>query len=416
MDHIEIEGGVPLRGRVRVSGAKNAVLPILASTLLTAGETRLCNVPCVRDVTTFSQVLQALGAEIHAEQDALLIDTSPVDRYEAPYDLVKTMRASFLVLGPLLARMGHAKVSLPGGCAIGARPVNLHLDGLQALGAHIELAHGYVHAWADRLTGSTITFPSPTVTGTENLMMTATLAEGMTILDNAAREPEVVNLAEVLNRMGARVTGAGSSRLTIQGVRRLQAATHAIIPDRIEGGTFLVAGAITGGEVTIDGCVPTHLSALLHSLQAAGVSVEVGDDWVRVKGMARSSPIDVTTAPYPGFPNDMQAQVMALLTRANGQSVISETVFENRFMHAAELCRMGAEIRLCGAQAIVTGVPTLYGAPVMATDLRASASLILAGLAAKGVTTVSRVYHLDRGYDRIEVKLAGLGAKIRRVL
>lgn len=415
MDHIEIEGGVPLSGRVRVSGAKNAVLPILASTLLTAGETRLRNVPRVHDVTTLCQVLQSLGAEIHAEQDELLIDTSRVNRDEAPYELVKTMRASFLVLGPLLARMGRAKVSLPGGCAIGARPVNLHLEGLQALGAQIELEHGYVHARVERLFGAPIAFPIPTVTGTENVMMAAALAEGITIIENAACEPEVVNLADALNRMGARVAGAGSPRIVIEGVRRLEGAAHEIIPDRIETGTFLMAGAITGGEVTVDGCVPEHLSEILHCLRASGARVEVGDDWASVKGIERGKPVDVVTAPYPGFPTDMQAQVMALLTRAEGESVISETVFENRFMHAAELCRMGAQIRIDAAQAILTGVPSLHGAPVMATDLRASASLILAGLAAQGMTTVSRVYHLDRGYDRIEVKLASLGAKIRRV-
>ncbi len=415
MTQIEIEGGNPLSGRVRVSGAKNAALPIMASTLLTAGETRLRNLPRVRDVITFSQVLEALGAKIRAEGDELVIDTARIDRYEAPYDLVKTMRASFLVLGPLLARAGQAKVSLPGGCAIGARPVNLHLCGLESLNARLKLEEGYVHAQADHLRGHAITFPTPTVTGTANVLMAAVVAEGMTILDNAAREPEVVNLAEALNRMGARVTGAGSSSITIEGVRRLEPAVHEIVPDRIEGGTFLVAGAMTGGEVTIDGCVPEHLGAVLHCLCSAGARVEVGDDWVRVSGVDRARPTDVATAPYPGFPTDMQAQMMALLTRAEGESVVSETIFENRFMHAAELCRMGAKIHIDGAEAIVTGVPTLHGAPVMATDLRASASLIIAGLAAQGVTTVSRVYHLDRGYERIEVKLASLGAKIRRV-
>jgi len=415
MDRIEIEGGVPLSGQVRLSGAKNAVLPIMASTLLTAGETRLRNVPRVRDVITFGQVLQALGAKVHADGHELVINTEQVDSYEAPYDLVKTMRASFLALGPLLARTGRAKVSLPGGCAIGARPVNLHLSGLQSLGAHMELVQGYVHAQAEHLRGNTITFPTPTVTGTANVMMAAALAEGVTIIENAACEPELTNLAEALNRMGAHVTGVGESRLVIEGVRRLEPAVHTIIPDRIEGGTFLLAGAITGGEVTIAGCVPAHLSALLHSLRLAGARLDIGDDWVRVKGMDRPQPTDVTTAPYPEFPTDMQAQMMALLTRADGESVITETVFENRFMHAAELSRMGAVIRLEGAQAIVTGVPSLHGAPVMATDLRASASLILAGLAATGITTVSRVYHLDRGYERIEVKLASVGAKIRRL-
>jgi UDP-N-acetylglucosamine 1-carboxyvinyltransferase len=415
MDYIEIEGGVQLHGHVRVSGAKNAALPIMASLLLTTGETRLHNVPRVRDVMTFGQILQALGAHIHADGPELVIDTSGIDRFEAPYALVKTMRASFLVLGPLLARYGQARVSLPGGCAIGPRPVNLHLQGLQALGAHLQLSQGYVHARADQLHGATIAFPSPTVTGTENIMMAAVLAEGTTIIENAACEPEVVNLAEALTRMGAHVTGAGSSRIVIEGVSRLEATEHDIIPDRIEGGTFLVAGAITGGDVSIDHCQPEHLAALLDHLRATGASVERGDDWVQVIGVARPRPTDLGTAPYPGFPTDMQAQMMALLSRAEGRSVIAEAVFENRYMHAAELCRMGADIQLEGAEAIVAGVPQLHGAPVMATDLRASASLILAGLAAKGLTTVSRVYHLDRGYEQIEVKLAALGAKIRRL-
>jgi UDP-N-acetylglucosamine 1-carboxyvinyltransferase len=415
MDYIEIEGGVQLHGHVRVSGAKNAALPIIASLLLTTGETRLRNVPRVRDVVTFGQVLQALGAKIRTEGLELVIDTAGIDRFEAPYELVKTMRASFLVLGPLLARYGQGRVSLPGGCAIGARPVNLHLKGLEALGAHLELTEGYVNAYAGQLRGTTIALPSPTVTGTENIMMAAVLAKGTTVVENAACEPEVVNLAEALRRMGADVRGAGSPRLVIEGVPRLEPAVHDIIPDRIEAGTFLVAGAITGGDVTVDGCQPEHLTALLERLRGIGAGVEVGADWVRVSGVERARPIDIVTAPYPGFATDMQAQMMALLTRAEGRSVISETVFENRYMHAAELCRMGAEIRLEGADAVVTGVPRLRGAPVMATDLRASAGLILAGLAATGITTVSRVYHLDRGYEQIEVKLAALGAKIRRL-
>ena len=415
MDYIEIEGGVQLHGHVRVSGAKNAALPIIASLLLTTGETRLRNVPRVRDVVTFGQVLQALGAKIRAEGLELVIDTAGIDRFEAPYELVKTMRASFLVLGPLLARYGQGRVSLPGGCAIGARPVNLHLKGLEALGAHLELTEGYVNAYAGQLRGATVALPSPTVTGTENIMMAAVLAKGTTVVENAACEPEVVNLAEALRRMGADVRGAGSPRLVIEGVPRLEPAVHDIIPDRIEAGTFLVAGAITGGDVTVDGCQPEHLTALLERLRGIGAGVEVGADWVRVSGVERARPIDIVTAPYPGFATDMQAQMMALLTRAEGRSVISETVFENRYMHAAELCRMGAEIRLEGADAVVTGVPRLHGAPVMATDLRASAGLILAGLAATGITTVSRVYHLDRGYEQIEVKLAALGAKIRRL-
>jgi len=415
MDYIEIEGGVQLHGHVRVSGAKNAALPIMASLLLTTGETRLRNLPRVRDVITFGQVLQALGANLRTDESELVVDTTAIDLFEAPYDLVRTMRASFLVMGPLLARYGQARVSLPGGCAIGARPVNLHLNGLQALGARLELAQGYVSAYADRLHGASIVFPTPTVTGTENLLMAAVLAEGTTVIDNAACEPEVVNLAEALTRMGARVAGAGSSRLVIEGVPRLEAAVHDIIPDRIEAGTFLVAGAMTAGDVTIDNCCPAHLTAVLEHLHATGVAVEQGEKWVRVVGGPRARPIDVVTAPYPGFPTDMQAQMMALLACADGCSMISETVFENRYMHAAELARMGAEIHLDGADAIVKGVPELHGAPVMATDLRASASLILAGLAAKGITMVSRVYHLDRGYEQIEMKLAALGAKVRRL-
>jgi UDP-N-acetylglucosamine 1-carboxyvinyltransferase len=387
----------------------------MASLLLATGAARLRNVPRVRDVVTFGQVLQALGAAIRTDGPELIIDTTAIDRFEAPYDLVKTMRASFLVLGPLLARYGRARVSLPGGCAIGARPVDLHLKGLQALGAHLELTQGYVNAYADRLHGTTIAFPTRTVTGTENVMMAAVLAEGTTVIENAACEPEVVNLAEALTQMGAHVAGAGGSRIVIEGVPQLAPAALEVIPDRIEGGTFLVAGAITNGDVTVENCRPEHLSALLDHLRATGASVEVGDDWVRVIGMERARPIALVTAPYPGFPTDMQAQMMALLTRATGRSVISETVFENRYMHAAELGRMGAQIRLEGAEAVVMGVPQLHGAPVMATDLRASASLILAGLAAGGITTVSRVYHLDRGYEQIEVKLAALGAKIRRL-
>lgn len=415
MEHIEIEGGVQLNGHIRVSGAKNAALPIMASLLLTSGESRLRNVPRLRDVMTFSQILQCLGAKIRAEGDELVIDTTSIERYEAPYDLVRTMRASFLVLGPLLARGGRATVSLPGGCAIGPRPVNLHLQALQALGATLDLEQGYVHAYAERLRGSTIVFPTPTVTGTENAMMAAVLAAGRTIIHNAACEPEVVDLAEVLNRMGARISGAGGSCVTIDGVAYLKPVVHEIIPDRIEAGTFLVAGAMTNGDVTIDHCNPEHLGALLEGLRAAGAGVDVEATSVRVVGVERPRPLSITTAPYPGFPTDMQAQMMALLTRADGVSAICETVFENRFMHVAELCRMGADIRIDGPEALVRGVPSLHGAPVMATDLRASASLILAGLAADGITTVSRVYHLDRGYEQIEVKLAALGAKIRRL-
>lgn len=414
METIVIEGGVPLQGTVSISGAKNAALPVLMATLLTAGETRVQNVPHLRDVETTVRLLENLGAVVRQEEHTIRVDTTTVHRAEAPYELVKTMRASFLVLGPLIARFGYARVSLPGGCAIGARPVDIHLKGLQAMGAEILLDHGYVVARAKRLRGARIYMDLVTVTGTENLMMAATTAEGVTVLENAAREPEVVNLAEALNKMGARIEGAGSGTITITGVPTLQATTLEVIPDRIECGTFIAATAITGGKVRIEGCVPGHLQAVITKMRASGVMIQEGDTWLEVAGGEKLRSVDITTLPYPGFPTDMQAQIMACMSLAQGHSVITETVFENRFMHVAELQRMGADITIDGASVVVRGVESLSGAPVMATDLRASASLILAGLAACGETILSRVYHIDRGYEGIEKKLSQLGAKIRR--
>ncbi len=415
MTSLEIEGGVPLRGEVTVSAAKNAALPILAASLLTEEPLRLENLPRLADVRTVAKLLQGLGTEITEEDGSTVVRTPRLTGHEAPYELVSTMRASVLVLGPLLARGGRARVALPGGCAIGVRPIDLHLKGLERLGAEIALRNGYVEARAGRLLGARISFDLVTVTGTENLMMAAALAEGTTLLENAAREPEVADLARLLVSMGAKIEGAGSERIEIQGVRGLGGARHRIIPDRIEAGTFLAAGAITGGDVTVRGAVPEHLTAILDKLEAAGAAVESGEGWVRARGPGRPRPTDVITNPYPGLPTDMQAQFMALLGLAEGTSVITETIFENRFMHAAELRRLGASIETEGNRAVVRGVRGYQGAPVMATDLRASASLVLAGLAAKGVTTVSRVYHLDRGYEAMEAKLAGLGARIRRV-
>ncbi|MBI2461114.1 MAG: UDP-N-acetylglucosamine 1-carboxyvinyltransferase [Candidatus Rokubacteria bacterium] len=414
MTSLEIEGGVPLRGEVAVSAAKNAALPILAASLLTEEPIHIENLPRLADVRTISRLLQGLGTEITEADGGAVVRTPRLTGHEAPYELVSTMRASVLVLGPLLARSGRARVALPGGCAIGVRPIDLHLKGLERLGAEITLRNGYVEARARRLVGTRISFDLVTVTGTENLMMAAALAEGTTLLENAAREPEVADLAHLLIAMGAKIEGAGSERVEIQGVSGLGGARHRIIPDRIEAGTFLVAGAITGGEVTLRGAIPDHLTAVLAKLEEAGAAVQSGEDRVRVRGPERPRPADVITNPYPGLATDMQAQFMALLGLADGTSVITETIFENRFMHAAELRRLGASIETEGNRAVVRGVRGYQGAPVMATDLRASASLVLAGLAARGVTTVSRVYHLDRGYEAMEVKLAGLGARIRR--
>lgn len=417
MDKLIIEGGRRLEGTVAISGAKNAVLPILAATLLTSGRNKISGVPRVRDVFTMIRLLGELGARLESfEGDTLVIDTSGVNNPEAPYELVSTMRASCLVLGPLLARLGQARVSLPGGCAIGARPMDLHIKGLQAMGAEIELVQGYIHGAAEKgLKGSHVYFDTVTVTGTANLMMAAALADGETILENAAREPEIIFLADILGRAGAKIEGQGSDVIIIQGAAALKPIECRIFPDRIEAGTFMIAAAITGGDVEITNCIPHHLESLIHKLREAGIQVEVGDSSFRVQGQDRFRSIDIKTQPHPGFPTDLQAQTMALMTLAEGQSIIVENVFENRFMHAAELMRMGAEIFLDGHTAIVKGVARLSGAPLMATDLRASASLVLAALAAKGESVISRVYHIDRGYEGIEKKLVQLGANIRRV-
>jgi UDP-N-acetylglucosamine 1-carboxyvinyltransferase len=409
-----IEGGVPLRGEVRISAAKNAALPLLAASLLSEAPIVLENVPRLADVTTICKLLERLGTEVRQEDGRTVASTPRLTSFEAPYELVSTMRASVLVLGPLVARAGRARVALPGGCAIGVRPIDLHLKGLERLGAEIQLTQGYVEARASRLKGARIVFDLVTVTGTENLMMAAALAEGTTILENAAREPEIPDLARLLTAMGARIHGAGTERIEIEGVPELGGARHRIIPDRVEAGTFLVAGAITGGDVTLRGVVPDHLTAVLDKLEATGARLDLGPDRVRIRAEGRPRPTDIVTNPFPGFATDMQAQMMVLLGLADGSSVITETIFENRFMHAAELRRLGASIEIDGHRAVVRGVEAYQGAPVMATDLRASASLVLAGLAAAGTTRVSRVYHLDRGYEGMETKLAGLGARIRR--
>jgi UDP-N-acetylglucosamine 1-carboxyvinyltransferase len=419
MDQIVVKGGRVLRGDVTVSGSKNAALPILAAALLAPGEHTFRNVPGLVDVHTMLKVLGTMGCEVERPgsraADVCRVRVKPDLLPEAPYDLVKTMRASVLVLGPLVARLGHARVSLPGGCAIGARPIDQHLKGLKALGADIRLTEGYVEATAKRLVGATICFDVITVTGTENLLMAATLAQGRTILENAAREPEVEELARVLNKMGARIQGAGTSEITIEGVESLSPVDHAIIPDRIEAGTLLVAAAITGGEVWVRRALPEHLEAVLQKLREAGCRISSEKDGLCCRGPARPQALNITTQEHPGFPTDMQAQLMVLLSVADGTSLISENIFENRFMHVAELDRMGADISIKGPLAVVKGVERLSGAPVMATDLRASASLLLAGLRAEGTTQVSRVYHLDRGYERLEQKLAALGADIHRV-
>ncbi|UCG14492.1 MAG: UDP-N-acetylglucosamine 1-carboxyvinyltransferase [Deltaproteobacteria bacterium] len=414
MVRIVIEGGQPLQGRVQIAGAKNAALPLLAATLLTGGVHRLHNVPLLRDIRTAKTLLYHLGATFE-EGEPLFIHTDTVDSFEAPYDLVKTMRASVLVLGPLLARFKRARVSLPGGCAIGARPINFHLSGLERLGVDIELKHGYVEAVTKRLVGNHIYFDIPTVTGTENLMMAAVLAEGQTVLENAAREPEVVELARCLNEMGACIRGMGTAAITIEGVSQLRPMDHTIMPDRIEAATYLTAAGITKGNITVTPYIPEHLEPVIHKLEQAGMRFELGDQHIRALGGEVIRNIDVTTNPHPGFPTDMQAQIMAMMCLADGQSIITEKVFENRFMHVSELRRMGANISTEGNTAIVRGRSKLQGAPVMATDLRASASLVLAGLAAEGSTEISRVYHLDRGYQKIEEKLRGLGARIKRV-
>ena len=414
MDKFIINGSQKLKGEVQISGSKNAALPLLASSLLCDGWNTYHNIPDLVDIKTIKKLLGNLGAAIEGGE-TLRINTGNIKRCEAPYNLVRTMRASVLVLGPLVARMGQARVSLPGGCAIGARPVNLHLKALQDLGAEIELRDGYIEAKASRLKGATICFDISTVTGTENIMMAAVLARGTTVLENAAMEPEVMNLAETLNRMGAKVSGAGTDVIVIEGVDSLHATEATVIPDRIETGTYMIAAAITGGDVTIRKCQPGHLDALITKLKETGVSIEPVQDGIRVTGSKEIRSVDIKTLPYPGFPTDLQAQVMALMAVGKGISVITETIFENRFMHVGELMRMGAVVKIEGSRAIVRGVRKLKGAPVMATDLRASASLVLAGLAAEGRTDLSRVYHIDRGYQSIEKKLSALGADIARM-
>ena len=414
MDRTIITGGTALRGEVQISGAKNAALPILASTILGGGECVITNVPRVVDVVTMGKLLGILGAKVQYEGNRAVINAAVITSTQAPYDLVKTMRASVLVLGPLLARWGEATVSMPGGCAIGSRPVNLHLAGLAKMGAEVSMERGYIRAKAKRLLGAQIYCDTPTVTGTENLMMAASLAQGTTVIENAAKEPEIVDLANFLVKRGARIDGAGSDVLTIEGVRELHGSDHDVIPDRIEAGTYLVAGAITRGAVTLNRCRSNHLDALLLKLREAGVEMQVEKERIHLNAVSRLKGIDIRTLPYPGFPTDMQAQMVALMTAAEGTSVITETVFESRFMHVEELRRMGAEIKVEGNRAVVTGPTRLTGAPVMASDLRASAGLVLAGLAAEGTTEILRVYHLDRGYERMEEKLRGLGATITR--
>ncbi|MGH7363446.1 MAG: UDP-N-acetylglucosamine 1-carboxyvinyltransferase [Candidatus Methylomirabilales bacterium] len=416
MDQLLIRGGIPLQGSIRVSGAKNAALPCITAGLLTEGDLRLTNVPRLKDIETISRLLRHMGVTVEEDgAGGLAVSGRAVTRFEAPYDLVRTMRASVLVLGPLVARFGRARVSLPGGCAIGPRPINLHLAGLKQMGAEIDLSEGYVEAKARRLRGTRIVFDVKTVTGTENLLMAAALAEGTTVLENAACEPEVQDLATLLAAMGARIRGAGTDIITVEGVPTLGEATHRIIADRIEAGTFAVAAAITRGDVTLTECAPEHMEAVLGKLREAGADLTPGPGRLRVRMGGRPRAVNVQTAPYPGFATDMQAQLMALMSVADGRSVITETVFENRFMHVNELLRMGADVKIAGRAAIVQGVPRLRGAPVMATDLRASASLVLAALAAEGSTVVHRIYHLDRGYETIERKLLALGADVRRV-
>ncbi|MBF0241130.1 MAG: UDP-N-acetylglucosamine 1-carboxyvinyltransferase [Desulfamplus sp.] len=418
MDKIEIIGGAPLHGTVQISGAKNAALPLLAASILVQGAVDYTNIPDLMDIKSIKSLLQDLGANIESSGSRVRIDASPIHKIEAEYDLVRKMRASILVLGPLVARFGHARVSLPGGCAIGARPVDLHLKGLEALGAKISIEHGYIEATTEgRLKGNEFYFDIPTVTGTENLMMAATLATGTTVLRNCAREPEITALADALNRMGADVTGAGTAVIKINGVetKSLKSATVYVIPDRIEAGTFMVAAAATKGDVLIKGAEAEHIGGIISKLRQSGVLVEITDYGIRVKGVENIKSTDIKTLPYPGFPTDMQAQFMVLMSIADGNSVVHETIFENRFIHVNELQRMGADISISGGNyAMVRGVKSLSGAQVMASDLRASASLVIAGLVAKGTTTINRVYHIDRGYESIEKKFSSLGANIRR--
>ena len=418
MDKLQIKGGIPLHGEIRISGAKNAALPILAGTLLAKAPVSIGNVPHLHDVTTMIELLGRMGVSVTVDEKMRIgVDANTLTETVAPYELVKTMRASILVLGPLLARFGHAAVSLPGGCAIGARPVNLHVAGLQAMGADIHIENGYIRARAGRLHGARIVLDTVTVTGTENLMMAAALAEGTTILENAAREPEVVDLARFLNAMGAKIRDAGTDTITIEGVESLGGAHYEVLPDRIEAGTYLVAAAITGGWIRLKNTRPEHLDAVLAKLREAGADIKTGEDWIELDMRGRRlRSVDIRTAPYPGFPTDMQAQFAALNSVGEGVATVIETIFENRFMHMLEMRRLGAEIRIEGNTAIIKGVPRLTAAPVMATDLRASASLVLAGLVADGTTEIDRIYHIDRGYERIEEKLEQLGAQIRRIV
>ena len=416
MDKLLIQGGVPLSGDIAISGAKNAALPILCACLLTDEPLRLRNLPQLNDISTMLRLIGQMGVTVTMDgNDGLILDARGLNNPLAPYDMVKTMRASILVLGPLLARCGEARVSLPGGCAIGARPVDQHIKGLQAMGAEIHVEQGYIRAKAARLKGARIFTDMVTVTGTENLMMAAVLADGETVLENAAREPEVVDLANCLIAMGARISGAGTDRIVINGIDRLHGATHSIMPDRIETGTYLCAAAATGGEVRLTQTACDYLDAVIDKLREAGCEVACGSNEITLKAPARLKAVSLRTEPYPAFPTDMQAQFMAINCVAEGTAVIRETIFENRFMHAVELIRLGANIRIDGNNAVVTGVPRLDGATVMATDLRASASLVIAGLVAQGETLIERIYHLDRGYERIEEKLSRLGAKVRRV-
>ncbi len=417
MEKLKVTGGCRLNGEVKASGAKNAALPIIAAALLTADDLVLNNVPHLSDIRTMGRLLTGLGVTVERQNDSetVRLNAKDLTTLTAPYDLVKTMRASIVTLGPMLARFGEARVSLPGGCAIGARPVDQHIKGLQTLGAEVVIDHGYVVAKAKRLKGAHIVTDMVTVTGTENLLMAATLAEGTTVIENAAREPEVVDLAQCLNAMGAKIRGAGTSVIEIEGVDQLHGATHSVLPDRIETGSFLVASLMTRGDVTVTHAAPHTLDIVLDKLREAGATVRTGNDWIRVSIDKRPRAVSVRTVPHPGFPTDMQAQFMALDTIAEGTGRITETIFENRFMHVPELQRLGANITVDGHTAVVSGVPELSGACVMATDLRASASLVIAGLVAKGETIVDRIYHLDRGYDHMEVKLASLGAQIERI-
>jgi UDP-N-acetylglucosamine 1-carboxyvinyltransferase len=418
MDKLQIQGGVPLHGEIRISGAKNATLPILAGTLLADAPVSIGNVPHLHDVTTMIELLGRMGVSVTIDEKMRIdVDARTLRETVAPYELVKTMRASILVLGPLVARFGHADVSLPGGCAIGARPVNIHVAGLQAMGADIHIDKGYIRARAGRLKGARLVLDTVTVTGTENLMMAAVLAEGRTVLENAAREPEVVDLANFLLAMGARIEGAGTDTITIDGVEKLGGTHYEVLPDRIEAGTYLVAAAITSGWIKLRNTRPEHLDAVLAKLREAGATITTGEDWIELDMRGRRPlAVDIRTAPYPAFPTDMQAQFAALNTVADGVSTVIETIFENRFMHMLEMRRMGAEIRIEGNTAIIKGIPKLEGAPVMATDLRASASLVLAGLVADGTTEIDRIYHIDRGYERIEEKFEQLGAQIKRIV